>query len=197
MRVQRLLEAAERLLAQDGYAALTIVRLTTAARVPVGTFYQFFEDKDAIVEVLARRYVAEVSDLIANLVPETLELKPGSRLAAAFDGFVGLYAGNAAFRALRAARFTSAELGRAENANVDAAVDGVNRILTTGTHVPNGPASRSTARSLQLVADALLYRVFESGGAGDAALAAEAKTMLSALENDAIGRLRRRGRSAS
>src|SRR2546421_11818321 len=90
VRVDRLLASADRILGAEGYDALTIARLTEDAGVPVGTFYQFFDDKDAIVDVLASRYVAETRELIANLVGEVLELPSGTRLAAAFEAFVAL-----------------------------------------------------------------------------------------------------------
>ena len=190
--MKRLLSAAENILATDGYDAMTVARLTKAARVPVGTFYQFFEDKDAIIEVLAQRFVSETADVIAQRTAHILELSPGSRLAAAFEAFVELYRANPAYRAIRAGRYTSRDLRRADDANVDAAINGVSRILTTGTKIRNSEEVRRTSRTLQLVADALLYRVFEQGPEGDPALVIEAKAMLSVLEKDAIERLSKR-----
>jgi AcrR family transcriptional regulator len=191
-RVKRLLNAAERLLANEGYDAITIVRLTKAARVPVGTFYQFFDDKDAIVEVLARRYVSETADLIEQRIDEIVELPPGSRLAEAYAAFVELYRSNPAYRAIRAGSYTSPDLRRADDANVAAAIEGVKRILTTGTGLRDSAAVRSASRTLQLVADALLYRTGEVHLQDTGAFVSEARSMLNVLEEDAIKRLAKR-----
>src|SRR5207247_2603908 len=95
-RVDRLLTAADRILGTDGYEALTIARLTEAAGVPVGTYYQFFRDKAAIVEALALRYVHATGALIARQVDAIVEQPAGTRLASAFEAFVELYRANPA-----------------------------------------------------------------------------------------------------
>ena len=188
-RVARLVDAAERILARDGYDGLTMHRLAKAAHVPVGTFYQFFDDKDAIVEVLAQRYVALTAQLIEGRIDEILGSPPGTRLAAAYGSFVDLYRSNPAYRALRAARYTSPALERADNANVDAAIEGVRRIVTTGTRIRDSARVRAASRTLQLLFDALLYRAGELRAQDVDAFIPEAKAILSALENDAIRRL--------
>lgn len=194
-RVRRLEHAAERILATQGYESLTISRLTKAAAVPVGTLYQFFEDKDAIVERLAHRYIAETAALIDARLPGILELAVGSRLGAAYELFVEFYRDNPAYRAIRAARLTSPALQRADDANVSAAVEGIRQILTTGTRVRDGERVRSTSRTLQLVADALLHRAGELHPKGAVAFVTEAKRMLGLLEEDAIATLSKRAPS--
>lgn len=191
-RVQRLLTAAERILELEGYEGLTVARLTKAARVPVGTFYQFFEGKDAIVEVLAQRYVRETAALIRDRIDEILDRRPGTRLAAAYEAFVDLYRKNPAYRAIRTGSYTSADLRRADNTNVDAAVDGIRKILTTRTGIDDGEHVRSVSRTLQLIVDALLLRASEIRSGNISAFISEAHSILTSLEEDAIKRLRRR-----
>jgi AcrR family transcriptional regulator len=190
--VQRLLTAAERILELEGYEGLTVARLTKAARVPVGTFYQFFEGKDAIVEVLAQRYVRETAALIRDRIDEILDRRPGTRLAAAYEAFVDLYRKNPAYRAIRTGSYTSADLRRADNTNVDAAVDGIRKILTTRTGIDDGEHVRSVSRTLQLIVDALLLRASEIRSGNISAFISEAHSILTSLEEDAIKRLRRR-----
>lgn len=55
-RVKRILDAAEELFIAEGYTATTTNAIATRAQVPIGSFYQFFPDKAAIVQALALRY---------------------------------------------------------------------------------------------------------------------------------------------
>ncbi len=55
-RVTRILDVAEELFASQGYAATTTNAIATQAQVPIGSLYQFFPDKTAILQALALRY---------------------------------------------------------------------------------------------------------------------------------------------
>src|SRR3954447_25159346 len=52
-KLARVLEAADRLLAEEGVEALTTTRVAAAAGVSVGALYQYLPDRDAITEPLA------------------------------------------------------------------------------------------------------------------------------------------------
>ncbi len=55
-RVNRILDVAEDLFASQGYTATTTNAIATQAQVPIGSLYQFFPDKAAILQALALRY---------------------------------------------------------------------------------------------------------------------------------------------
>lgn len=55
-RVNRILDSAEVLFASQGYAATTTNAIAARAQVPIGSLYQFFPDKTAILLTLALRY---------------------------------------------------------------------------------------------------------------------------------------------
>ena len=55
-RVQRILDVAEDLFATQGYAATTTKEIAAQAQVPIGSLYQFFPNKAAIVQALFGRY---------------------------------------------------------------------------------------------------------------------------------------------
>lgn len=59
-RVQRILQVAEALFVAEGYAATTTSAIAARAQVPIGSLYQFFPDKAAILKALAQHY----SDLL-------------------------------------------------------------------------------------------------------------------------------------
>jgi len=55
-RVQRILDVAEDLFATRRYAATTTKEIAAQAQVPIGSLYQFFPNKAAIVQALFVRY---------------------------------------------------------------------------------------------------------------------------------------------
>src|ERR1700730_9765898 len=74
-RLRLVLDAADRVLADEGPGAFTTTRLAEAAGIPVGSVYRYFPDKQAIVEALALRYWSDFEDLVAG-VHETDERAP-------------------------------------------------------------------------------------------------------------------------
>lgn len=57
-RVNQILDAAEQLFVGEGFTVTTTNAIAARANVPIGSLYQFFPDKAAIVQALARRYMA-------------------------------------------------------------------------------------------------------------------------------------------
>lgn len=55
-RVNRILDVAEELFIAQGCNATTTNAIATRAQVPIGSLYQFFPDKTAIIQALAMRY---------------------------------------------------------------------------------------------------------------------------------------------
>jgi AcrR family transcriptional regulator len=81
-RFGRLLDAAAEILAEGGYDALTTNRVAEAAGIPIGSLYQFFPDKQALVEALSERY----SVAIRELCEETLTVDLARRDLIEFVG---------------------------------------------------------------------------------------------------------------
>ncbi|WP_432925519.1 TetR family transcriptional regulator [Microbispora sp. CA-135349] len=65
-RVERMLDECARLLDEVGYAALTTKEVARRAEVPIGTFYQFFTDKQSLVRALALRNLEAYLDRISS-----------------------------------------------------------------------------------------------------------------------------------
>jgi AcrR family transcriptional regulator len=68
-RVERLLGAAECVIAEAGYDAATMCGIARRAGSAVGSLYQFFPNKDAVVEALRARYFEEYEDFWSDLRP--------------------------------------------------------------------------------------------------------------------------------
>lgn len=66
-RVETILKAAETLLLEVGYEGLTTSDLAKRAGVSVGSLYQFFSNKDAVMQALGERYLAALASLQAEM----------------------------------------------------------------------------------------------------------------------------------
>jgi AcrR family transcriptional regulator len=71
-RVNQILDVAEQLFIAEGYSATTTNRIAAQAKVPIGSLYQFFPDKTAIVQALAKRYTKLLHQRFAALDPDEL-----------------------------------------------------------------------------------------------------------------------------
>lgn len=66
-RVNRILDVAEELFASQGYAATTTNAIAARAQVAIGSLYQFFPDKTAILQALALRYAEKLHQQLAAI----------------------------------------------------------------------------------------------------------------------------------
>ena len=74
-RVNRILAVAEEMFIEKGYAATTTKAIASQAEVPIGSLYQFFPDKAAILQALAERYTDLLDRRLQTLEPlETTQL---------------------------------------------------------------------------------------------------------------------------
>lgn len=90
-RVDRILDVAERLFTTEGYNATTTNAIAAQAEVPIGSLYQFFPDKNAIIGALAERYNDQMYQLFTALHDAEAAQLPlqayVDRIVDAFDRF--------------------------------------------------------------------------------------------------------------
>ncbi len=89
--MERVIAAGARVFAEAGYAATTTNRIASEAGVSVGSLYQYFPNKDAIVTELIRRHVnegiVEISSRLADpsvqsrTLPERIRIFVGVTVA--------------------------------------------------------------------------------------------------------------------
>jgi AcrR family transcriptional regulator len=72
-RVSQILAVAEQLFITEGYNATTTNAIAARAKVSIGSLYQFFPDKAAIVQALALRYIEELHFRFAELDPNHID----------------------------------------------------------------------------------------------------------------------------
>jgi AcrR family transcriptional regulator len=169
-KVLRLLDAADRVLSEGGFEALTVRRIAEEAAVPVGTIYQFFPDKGAIVDALAHQYIDEFSAIIADLVARAERERWADPVGTLLEAFIALYRSRPGYLSIWTGRHLSPELLRADDANNAAIAEGVRRVLIAQLGLPDGPDLERACLVAVQVADALLQAAFRTGPGGDAGL---------------------------
>jgi len=87
-RVERILAAASALIAEKGSDAMRMGEVAAKADVSIGSLYQYFPDKAAIIRRLAERYNAEGQACIQAALATPRSMK---ELRAAFMGLVDTY----------------------------------------------------------------------------------------------------------
>jgi AcrR family transcriptional regulator len=75
-RVDQILDAAAALFAELGYESATTNAIAARADVPIGSLYQFFPNKAAVLEALVERYVTE----LRSIYDQTLSLEVADAL---------------------------------------------------------------------------------------------------------------------
>ncbi|SIT72678.1 TetR/AcrR family transcriptional regulator [Microbacterium sp. RU33B] len=107
----RLLEAAEVVFAEQGYHEASIVKITERAGIGLGTFYLYFDSKQAIFEAL----VIDLNRRVRHSMSEAMA-GASSRLEAERAGFAGFFRFTAQhpalYRVVREAEFVSPDVLR-------------------------------------------------------------------------------------
>ena len=87
-RVERMLAAASALIAERGSDAMRMAEVAERADVSIGSLYQFFPDKAAIIRALAERYTAAARACIDEALAEVADL---GGLLTAFGSLLDTY----------------------------------------------------------------------------------------------------------
>ncbi|MFC8507325.1 TetR/AcrR family transcriptional regulator [Streptomyces sp. NPDC057411] len=188
-RVEAILAAADRILTEEGYEALTMRRIAEEAGAPVGSIYQFYADKGAVVDALGRGYLEAFKTAIDELVERALAGELTDLVGTMVDVYAEVFRAQPGGRALWAGRHLSPELARADEASNALVADGLRRIVEHLTGGPGGEPVERAARMVVWAANAVLHEVFKGDGEPDPEAVDELKRMLRAYWEDLRGRL--------
>jgi AcrR family transcriptional regulator len=174
-RLDRVLAAADALLAAEGPAAFTTTRIAEWAEIPVGSVYRFFDDKEAIAEALAVRYWREFEARLA-----ATPTRGADPVDVALDALAGAFRERPGFLALWYGGLRS-ERVRARTRPVRQAFAGLlgQRLRERWPRAEDRERA-SAAEMVVLAGDGLLREAFRRDPRGDARLLSESKRMLSA-----------------
>ena len=92
-KVELMLEATMRLLERGGLESLTTNAVAASAGVSIGTLYQFFPNKEAILDTLADREAAAMSARVTEVMADPALATTRERIAAVVGAVASSYSG--------------------------------------------------------------------------------------------------------
>jgi AcrR family transcriptional regulator len=178
-RVRRLLDTADALIGADGFGTLTIPTLATSAHIPVGSIYQFFPDKSAIVDAVAARYMQLFLDELEQLSERIAKLRWEAAVDTVIEHFAGMYRQHSTFRELWLNGHLSPGARERDRRNNDDLAAVLAAALKQRPEFRHARRLNVTCRMAVEVADGLLRYAFTANPAGDQATLTELKRILS------------------
>jgi AcrR family transcriptional regulator len=177
-RVRRMLDACAELVDQVGYEALTTTMLAERAGVAIGSVYQFFPDKRAIVQALTQRnleaYLERITARFANdRFGDWWEV-----VDAGIDEYIDMHRNVPGFRTLHFGDVVDVHLLDAERDNNAVIAERLAGLLVNHFGAAAGPRLDFALAIAVEAGDALIKMAFRRDPEGDGAVLAEAKTLI-------------------
>jgi AcrR family transcriptional regulator len=177
-RVNRMLDACAELVDEVGYDGLTTTLLAERASVAIGSVYQFFPDKRAIVQALAMRnvdaYVARVSERIKDGTvtdwPDAVDI--------AMDEYIDMHRMTPGFRTLHFGDVVDRYLLDEERDNDTVIAEQLGALLVQGFGLPDTPVLRLSLSIAVELGDALVKLAFRRDPEGDKAILGESRKLV-------------------
>ena len=109
--VDRIVEAARRVLLDQGYARTTTNRVAAEAGISPGSLYQYFPDKQAILDAVIEAHSADVAERLAAVATGAFQLPPRELVAAAVGGLIDVLDENREYVRLMTRELPRARIG--------------------------------------------------------------------------------------
>jgi AcrR family transcriptional regulator len=166
------------LIDEVGYDGLTTTLLAERAGVAIGSVYQFFPDKRAIVRALTMRNVeAYIERLSARITDAGLD-KWWDAVDAAMDEYIQMHRSTPGFRTLHFGDVVDTNLLDEERDNNAVIVEQLADILITEFDVGDGSRLTFALTMAVEMADALVKAAFRYQTDGDEQILSEAKDIV-------------------
>ena len=177
-RVQRMLDACAELVDQVGYDGLTTTLLADKAGVAIGSVYQFFPDKRAIVQALTMRNVEAYLERLSARISEGGLDKWWDAVDAAIDEFIEMNRTVPGFRTLHFGDVVDLHLLDAERDNNAVIGDRLAELLVDQFQLIDRARLRFALQISVEAADALIKLAFRRDTSGDESVLTEAKALI-------------------
>lgn len=100
-RVAAILDAADEVLAEVGYEAATMTEIAARAHTAIGSVYQFFPNKEAVVQALVERYLERINAIYdVVLAPRVARFPLPALLDYILDPLIEFHVGQAGLHAI-------------------------------------------------------------------------------------------------
>ncbi len=156
-RVDDILNAAETLLVEVGYEGITTSAIAKTAGISVGSLYQFFANKDAVLYALGERYLAEMESSRATMFSSDSVYVPMDVLFdRAIDVMVSQAQMHRGYSYLFSANWVHPDLKAVAESMDQAMLDGVDAILAGKLPTLADDTRRTTSQTLVYMVKGLL-----------------------------------------
>jgi AcrR family transcriptional regulator len=176
-RVERMLDASAELLDEVGYEGLTTTLIAKRAGVAVGSLYQFFPDKRAVVQALAQRnlehFIAEVHKRLGTVDTRHWWDVVDSLL----DIYLTMHREVPGFSTVHFGDPVEPRLLDDRRTNNRVIVDALTRLVTDHVNLPPEQVTLPITIAVE-AADGLLNYAFQVDPQGDPEVIAETKTLI-------------------
>src|SRR2546430_15969661 len=179
-RVQRMLDACAELVDELGYEALTTTLLAERAGVAIGSVYQFFPDKRAIVQALALR---NLEAYLARLDARSAQVEYAhwwDVVDAAIDEYIAMHREVPGFRTLHFGDVVDVHLLDAERDNNTIIAEQLAGLLVSHFGAVAGERLDFALAIAVEAGDALIKLAFRKDPDGDEAVLGEAQALIRA-----------------
>ena len=186
-RVQRMLDAAQELVAEVGYDALTTTLIAERAGVSIGSLYQFFPDKQAVVKAVALRNLEIFTDRLTTIVRSRQLNTWWQVVSEVIDQYVEMHQQIPGFRAIRFGDVADLHLLDPDRDNDIVVADRFIDLISPFVSVTQSDELRLDLAIAVRIADSLTRFAFERDPAGDTDVLEETKRVVRAHLTRSLG----------
>ncbi len=186
-RVQRMLDACAELVEEVGYDGLTTTLLAERAGVAIGSVYQFFPDKRAVVQALTQRNLETYQSRVAARLAEGTFSHWWEIVDAAIDEYIELHRSAPGFRVLHFGDVVDRHLLHVSQDNDTMIAQALAQVLVDHGDVPPSPRLDHALIIAVTIGDGLIKLAFRRDPGGDQRVLDEAKTIIRRYLSQALG----------
>lgn len=177
-RVARMLDACAELIDQVGYDGLSTTMLAERAGVAIGSVYQFFPDKRAIVQSLTVRNLEAYLERLSARMGQGEFDHWWDAVDAGIDEYITMHREVPGFRILRFGDVIDVHLLDDERDNNAVIVDKLTELVADRFNLADRPNLRFALAIAVEAADGLIKMAFRRNPEGDPVVLAEAKELI-------------------
>jgi len=187
-RYERILDAAANLFSENGFEVTTTNEIAARAGTSIGSVYQYFGNKEAIVAALSTRYVSALRDVTETVLGAGVnDLGTAAAADRLLDPIIAFHAQHPEFRLLWLGTELSDTLKSAMKDMDDEVVGRVERLLEARAPRISHERAHVVVTAMHLALKALLALIGRPENAGfKDRVAAEVKHMLTAYIDEVI-----------
>lgn len=177
-RVQRMLDACAAIVDEVGYDSLTTTLLADRAGVAIGSVYQFFPDKRAVVQALTQRNLEAYLQRLAERFSSSALANWWEGVDASIDEYISMHRSVPGFRALHFGDMVDPHLLDDEHGNNALIASHLADVLVAQFDVLDTERLRFAITIAVEAADALIKMAFRRDPEGDDRVLAEVKALI-------------------